>query len=60
MNEKLHSLGMEFDEALRRLAQTPKGSIDKQEKLANKAKAGDNRERGAARKPPRLGGVKTA
>lgn len=39
MNEKLHKIDMSFEEALKRLAKTPKASIDKvQKELEVKAK----------------------
>lgn len=54
MNEKLHNLGMSFDEALRRIAKTPKKAIDEAApKLEKKRGMEHNKASERPKKPPR-------
>lgn len=52
MNQKSFGLAMSFDEALSRLARTPKAAVDAKDDANKKAKA--------AKKPPRPGRIKAA
>lgn len=53
MNEKLHKLDMSFDEALRRLAKTPKAAIDAVETKPEPPKPVKNSRRDGVRRPRR-------
>lgn len=57
MNEKPVHLPMDFDEALKRIARTPKSSIDRERRASGKAVTARKTE--ASRSPPRSGSRKT-